>query len=65
MNVDRYETKIVTCKACGKKYKQRLEDQVPGFRIPDSDDCPYCGASNGRSMRVEHYNEKLEEGVLI
>jgi hypothetical protein len=50
----------VKCKACGKIYHQRIEDQVPGFRLMDEDICPYCKNVNGKSMSVEYENSKLE-----
>lgn len=47
------------CSHCGKKYRQWIEDQVPGFRSKDYDRCPYCGESNGSSMEVEFNNSKI------
>ena len=48
---------IVVCNHCKKPYRQRTEEQVPGFR----DICPYCHESNGRSGDVEFYNEPLSD----
>lgn len=53
-------TITVTCKSCGKQYRQEQEDQVPGFRMRDYDVCPYCKAENGSSMSVEFNNSKME-----
>ncbi len=50
---------IKMCPKCRRKYKQRTEEQVPGFRDRDYDTCPYCGAENGSSMQVEFYNSKI------
>lgn len=50
---------IKMCPKCRRKYKQRTEEQVPGFRDRDYDNCPYCGAENGSSMQVEFYNSKI------
>lgn len=50
---------IVSCKACGKKYYQWLEDQIPGCRSKDYDICPYCSTINGSSMEVEFHNKEL------
>lgn len=50
----------VKCKACGKYYRQRVEDQVPGFRIMSEDVCPYCNNINWKSMSVDYINSKLE-----
>ena len=52
---------VKKCPHCGKKYKQTVEDQVPGFRDKSYDTCPYCGETNGSSMEVEYYNSKLGE----
>ena len=52
---------IKVCPKCRRKYKQRTEEQVPGFRDKDYDYCPYCGANNGSSMEVEFFNSKLDE----
>ena len=51
---------VATCKSCGKKYKQRLEEQMAGFRQMDYDTCPYCEHVNGKSMSYEYFNEKME-----
>lgn len=51
---------IITCRHCGKKYKQWTEEQIPGFREMDYDTCPYCNQDNGRSMSYEFHNEKLD-----
>ena len=50
----------VTCKSCGKMYKQVCEEQVPGFRDKSYDICPYCGNENGSSMSEEYTNYPLE-----
>lgn len=47
---------IVKCLHCNRLYRQRTEEQVPGFREVDEDICPYCNKSNGRSGDVEFYN---------
>ena len=52
---------IVVCNHCKKPYRQRTEEQVPGFRDVDDDICPYCHESNGRSGDVEFYNEPLSD----
>lgn len=52
---------IKLCSKCHRKYKQRTEEQVPGFRDRDYDICPYCGSENGTSMQVEFYNSKIGE----
>ena len=52
---------IMVCPECKKPYRQDCEEQVPGFRDSSEDDCPYCGAINGRSMSVEYYNHKLTD----
>ncbi len=52
---------IVECPQCQRKYKQRTEEQVPGFRDKDYDRCPYCGSINKTSMEVEFFNSKLDE----
>lgn len=44
---------IVVCNHCKKPYRQRTEEQVPGFRDVDDDICPYCRESNGRSGDVQ------------
>lgn len=51
---------IVKCKHCGKKYKQVVEDQTPGFKDMEYDICPYCKKENGRSMSEEYSNYKIE-----
>lgn len=50
---------IKECPICHRKYKQRIEEQVPGFREKDYDYCPYCDAVNGSSMEVEYHNSKI------
>ena len=52
---------ILVCNHCKKPYRQRTEEQVPGFRDVDDDICPYCHESNGRSGDVEFYNEPLSD----
>lgn len=55
------ETRIVVCKICGKRYRQSVEEQVPGFRDRSEDICPYCNKSNGSSMSEEYTNSKLSD----
>lgn len=52
--------RIVVCSHCKKKYRQIVEDQVPGVRMRDEDYCPYCRLSNGSSMSVEYTNYPLD-----
>ena len=59
--IDTRVTRIVKCKFCGKQYRQKLEEQTPGFRMEDYDKCPYCGKENGVSMEVEFSNEKIDD----
>ena len=51
---------ITECPKCHKKYKQTIEEQVPGFRDMSYDICPYCGSENNRSMEVDYNNSKIE-----
>lgn len=55
---------IVKCLYCNRLYKQRTEEQIPGFREVDDDICPYCNKSNGRSGDVEFYNYPLASEEL-
>lgn len=55
---------LAVCSKCGKPYKQRCEEQVPGFRDRSEDICPYCGNTNGFSMSVEYWNYPLSEEEL-
>ena len=55
---------IVICNHCKKPYRQRTEEQVPGFREADSDICPYCHKSNGRSYDVEFFNKPLSDDEI-
>ncbi len=54
-------TRVVICEACGKRYRQDYEEQVPGFRDKFDDICPYCQACNGYSMSEEFFNYKLPD----
>ncbi len=55
---------IVKCSHCNRLYKQRTEEQIPGFREVDDDICPYCNKSNGRSGDIEFYNYPLTDVEL-
>ena len=55
------EERDCICSNCNRKYHQRVEEQVPGFRERDDDICPYCHTSNGSSMSYEYYNCTMEE----
>lgn len=54
------ESRIVTCPKCHKRYRQTIEEQVPGFRSLDYDICPYCNAENGKSSEYEYTNRKID-----
>ena len=62
-NLQEYESwkNIVVCPNCKKPYRQRCEEQVPGFRDKDYDICPYCHEDNGSSMSVEYFNSPMSD----
>lgn len=56
-----YSEGIVKCGFCGKKYRQVIEEQIPGFRDKSYDICPYCNNISGSSSEEEYYNYKIKD----
>lgn len=54
----------VVCRHCGKPYYQDREDQVPGFRDMEYDDCPYCHETNGKSMSYDYHNHPMTDDQI-
>ena len=58
---DDYIEHDVMCNLCGKHFRFKTENQIPGFRQKDGLFCPYCGEKLAESMKVEYFGiEKLD-----
>lgn len=54
----------VACSWCSRVYRQRIEEQIPGFRDREYDICPYCGKENGSSMSYDYINLQITDTEL-
>ena len=48
------------CCRCEKEFIVTETLQTPGFRNMEYEICPYCGATNRKSMEVEFETQRLE-----
>lgn len=58
---DMYMQTKKVCPKCGKKYICIETEQVPGFRFPEDETCPYCKTVICTSMEYEFSTFKIFE----